>query len=545
MTKSVRSISGNIVDVLNRRIYSGSLEISRGRIIRIQQDKRVYDTFIIPGFIDSHVHIESSMLVPSEFARLASTHGTVATVSDPHEIANVLGIEGVNYMVKNGKAVPFKFYFGAPSCVPATPFETSGAEIGIAEIEELLKRDEIKYLSEMMNFPGVLTGDASVMKKIQTAEKFHKKVDGHAPGLRGDDARKYIDVGITTDHECVSLEEAREKLRYGMKIMIREGSAARNFDEFAPLIDDYPDDCMLCRDDIHPDDLLRGHINILVKKAFRMGLDRMKVLRCACVNPVLHYGLDVGLLQEGDPADFAVIDNLDDLSILKTIVNGKAVAEGGETLMPRVEAGVVNNFKAQGKVASDFYVKKSGENINVIEAIDGQLFTNRLRIKPKLRDGYVLSDPDRDILKIAVVNRYNDMPPAIGFVKGFGLKRGAIASSVAHDSHNIICVGVTDKELRRAVNLVIEHKGGLSVVHDSTREILPLPVAGIMSDEEGFKVAERFSYLDKLAKNLGSELTAPFMTLSFMALLVIPKIKISDKGLFDGERFQFMSLFST
>lgn len=537
------SVSGNIVDLLNNEIYAGTVEISGTRIAAITKDVGPYGTFILPGLIDSHIHIESSMLVPSEFARHACLHGTVATVSDAHEIANVLGIAGMNYMIENGGLLPFKFYFGAPSCVPATPFETSGAVIGIREIEELLKRDEIKYLAEVMNFPGVLSDDPAVMEKIRAARLLGRKVDGHAPGLRGAAARKYIDAGISTDHECLTLDEAREKLKYGMKLLIREGSAARNFDEFIPLVDEYPEDCMFCSDDLHPDDLFRGHINILVKRALGRGIDRMKVLKCACVNPVLHYGLEVGLLRTGDFADFIVIDNFDTFTVLKTVINGTVVADKGETRMPTVQVKKVNNFRAAKKRVSDFALRKTGETMNVIEAIDGQLITDKLEISPKVDDGYVISEPGRDILKITVVNRYENQPPSLGFIKGFGLKKGALASSVAHDSHNIIAVGVADEDLCEAVNLVIEEKGGLSVVGSGTRDILPLPVAGLMSAEEAHTVAERYAALDARAKDLGSGLKAPFMTLSFMALLVIPKIKLSDRGLFDGERFRFIGLF--
>lgn len=541
--KRLGEISGNIVDVLSNRVYPGTLVISGARIIAIRQESRTYDTFIIPGLIDSHVHIESSMLVPSEFARFASLHGTVAAVSDPHEIANVLGMEGVHYMIRNGTSVPFKFFFGAPSCVPATPFETAGARIDDGEIEELLKREEIRYLSEMMNFHGVLAADADVMKKLEVAGRANKKIDGHAPGLTGENVKRYIGAGITTDHECTTREEALEKIKYGMKIMIREGSAAKNFDALAPLIEDHPGDCMFCTDDMRPDDLLKGHMNGMVKRALVLGLDKMKVLRVACVNTVLHYGLDVGLLREGDSADFVVIDNFEDFRVLRTVIAGKVVAEYGKSLMPEAKVEVVNKFNAEKKDASDFSVKKSGETINVIEAADGQLITNRLRAIPKVMKGYVVSDPDRDILKISVVNRYEERQPATGFIKGFGLKRGAIASSVAHDSHNVLGVGVTDEELCRAVNLIIENKGGLSAVHKGTEKILPLPIAGIMSRGNGYEVAKAYSELDGFAKQLGSGLKAPFMTLSFMALLVIPKIKLSDRGLFDGERFTFIDLF--
>ena len=543
MNSSARTISGNVVDVFNGTIYPGTLEIRDGKIASIVRDQKEYETFILPGLVDAHIHIESSMLVPSEFARLAVVHGTVATVSDPHEIGNVLGIDGVNYMIENGKTVPFKFYFGAPSCVPATPFETSGADIGVEEIEELLKSDDIKYLSEVMNFPGVLFEDPVVMAKIGLAKKYGKPIDGHAPGLRGKDLEKYVAAGISTDHETLEKEEALEKLKLGMKILIREGSAAKDFDTFSGLIGEYPDQCMFCSDDKHPDDLVLGHINDLVKRALKLGIDKMKVLRCACVNPVRHYGLGVGLLQAGDSADFIEVDSFERFNVISTYINGEIVAEKGRSLLPRVVANTVNNFRAQKKQVSDFSVAEEGEKVRVIEALDGLLITNRLGETPKVSDGSVVSDPDRDILKITVVNRYQDAPPAIGLVKNFGLRRGAIASSVAHDSHNVIAVGVTDEAICRAVNLIIEHQGGMVAVYDDIEKILPLPVGGIMSNEDGFEVARQYSELDRLAKELGSNLKAPFMTLSFMALPVIPKIKLSDKGLFDGEKFEMMDLF--
>ncbi|MDH5768375.1 MAG: adenine deaminase [Nitrospirota bacterium] len=536
-------VSGNIVDVVNSTIYHGTLEISGGRITDIIKDNKTYDTFIIPGLIDAHLHIESTMLIPSEFAKIAVIHGTVATVSDPHEIANILGIEGVDYMIENGKTVPFKFYFGAPSCVPATPLETSGAKLGILETEELLKREDIKYLSEMMNFPGVLNEDPEVMAKIGLAKKYKKRIDGHAPRLSSKDLKKYVQAGITTDHETVEKEEALEKIKFGMKILIREGSAAKNFDTLRSLTEDYPDFCMFCTDDKHPDELVQGHIDELVRRALYAGYDKMKVLQCATVNPVHHYGLEVGLLQKGDYADFVIIDNFETFTILRTYINGQLVAENSESLIPTVKAELPNKFKAKEKKGSDFAVKKGGEKITVIEAIDGQVITNRMQEVPKISDGYVVSDTKRDILKLTVVNRYRDFPPAVAFVKNFGLKKGAIASSVAHDSHNIVAVGVSDKDITKAVNLIIENKGGLAVVYDDIEEILPLPIAGIMSNEDCFTVAEKYSQIDKLAKDLGSLLRAPFMTLSFMALLVIPQLKLSDKGLFDGEKFKFVNLF--
>ncbi len=534
--------SGNIVDVLNSTIYPGTLEIKERKIVNIVKDNKEYDSFLIPPLIDAHIHIESSMLVPSDFARIAVIHGTAATVSDPHEIANILGMEGINYMLKNSKTVPFKFYFGAPSSVPATTFETAGAELNAEKVEGLLQRDEIKYLSEMMNFPGVINNDTNVKAKIDLAKKYGKPIDGHAPGLRGEKLAKYVKAGITTDHETSEKEEALEKLKLGMKILIREGSAAKNFDALIDLIEDYPDFCMFCSDDKHPDDLVKGHINELVKRALDLGYDKMKVLKVASLNPVRHYRLEVGSLRRGDQADFVVIDNFKDFNILKTYINGQLVAEGGKTGLQKIPANIVNNFKVSEKSASDFMVKKKGKRLNVIEAIDGQLVTGNVQETPLFSGNYIVSDPERDILKLAVVNRYEDVPPAVAFIKNIGLKRGAIASSVSHDSHNVVAVGVSDEDIVRAVNLVIKNRGGLSIVYDDVEDVLPLPIAGLMTDEDGFHVAKRYSNLDKQAKQLGSNLSAPYMTLSFMALLVIPKLKLSDKGLFDGEKFEFTDL---
>ena len=539
-------ISGNIVDVLNNNIYYGTIEIADGKIVNITKGNSKFEIqnskYIIPGFIDAHVHIESSMLVPYEFARLSLPHGTVATVSDPHEIGNVLGIEGVNYMINNAKDAPQKFYFGAPSCVPATTFETAGAEINIGEIEKLFENNEIKYLSEMMNFPGVLSNDSLVMAKIKLAKDHGKQVDGHAPGLRGKDAENYIKAGITTDHECFTKEEALDKLKYGMKIIIREGSAAKNFDALIPLLDEHFENIMFCSDDKHPDALETGHIDRLVKRAVDSGNDVMKALQCACVNPVKHYGLEVGLLQPGDPADFIEIDNLKDFNVLKTFINGELVAEKGRSFLPQKTAPIINNFNTTKKKVTDFSFHARPLKINVIEALDGQLITNKLTANVKIENGNAVSDIENDVLKLAVVNRYSDARPAIAFIKNFGLKKGAIASSVAHDSHNIIVVGVEDENICKAVNLVIEQKGGLSVAANDIAAVLPLPIAGLMTNENGYKVSARYTKLDKLAKELGSTLNSPFMTLSFMALLVIPEIKLSDKGLFDGGRFEFMEV---
>lgn len=538
------TVSGNLVDIANRRIYPATVQVAAGRISSIQEDQASHDQYLLPGFIDSHVHVESSMLIPSEFARLATVHGTVATVSDPHEIANVIGIDGVRYMINNGKKVPFKFYFGAPSCVPATRFETAGAEITAADIRELFEVDGLKYLSEMMNYPGVLLGDPTVMEKIRVAKELNRPIDGHAPGLRGEPAKKYLAAGVSTDHECYLLEEAREKLGWGAKVIIREGSAAKNYNELHPLIPDHYENLMFCSDDKHPNDLVVGQIDDLVRRSIAHGYDLFQVLQIACVNPVLHYGLEVGMLKAGDPADLIVVDNLVDFNVGQTFIEGVKVAQRNQPLIERVSEGIVNRFHASEKSPADFEIQAKGNRVRVIEARNGELITNSVEFPVKVVDGFATSDTENDLLKLAVLERYQGSAPAIAFIKNFGLKRGAIASCVAHDSHNMICVGVTDEEMSKAVNAVIRNKGGLSVCDGGRVESLPLPVAGIMSNEDGFEVAKWYSRMDALAKELGTQLTAPFMTLSFMALLVIPSLKLSDKGLFDGTKFEFTDLFA-
>jgi adenine deaminase len=536
-------VPANIIDVLNSIIYPGIIDVRDGKIAAITRNNENYDTFILPGFVDAHVHVESSMLAPSEFARLAVMHGTVAIVSDPHEIANVLGMNGVEFMIENGRSVPFKFCFGASPCVPATVFETAGASLGQSEVETLLQNNEIKYLSEMMNFPGVIGGDPDVMAKIGIAKKYGKPIDGHAPGLRGEALKRYIGAGISTDHETFQYDEGEEKLSLGMKLLLREGSAAKNFDTLSHLIAKYPEQCMLCSDDKHPDDLVAGHINELVKRSVIMGIDRMVILKCACVNPVLHYGLDVGLLRIGDDADFIEVDDPSSFNVLKTYIKGRIVAENGKPLIPHSAVNCINNFNTELRGINEFAIKARGNKIRIIEAINHQVITGSVLSILKQEDGNVVADIEKDILKISVVNRYRNLPPAIGLVKNFGLKTGAIASSVSHDSHNIVAVGVTDEDICNAINLVIEYKGGLAVSYGNVREVLPLPIAGLMSDEDGFSVARQYSRIDRIAKQLGSHLDAPFMTLSFMALLVIPKLKLSDRGLFDGERFEFVDVF--
>ncbi|KYK35034.1 MAG: adenosine deaminase [Thermoplasmatales archaeon SG8-52-3] len=537
-------IRGNIVDVIKQKTYAGIIKIEKGKITDIEKVENEFDNFIIPGFIDAHVHIESSMLTPSEFARVAAIHGTVAVVTDPHEIANILGIDGVYYMVDNASKVPFKFYFGAPSCVPASPFETSGAELNPKDVEKLLKNDNINFLAEMMNYPGVLNNDTQVIEKINSAKKYSKPIDGHAPGLTGKDLEKYVECGISTDHECFKLEEGREKINLGMKVLLREGTGARNFNDLQKLIEENVDSCMLCSDDKHPNDLIKGHINLIVKRAIENGIDPFKVLKAASVNPISHYNLDVGLLRIGDPADFIVVDDLRKLNVLNTYINGTEVARNGTTLITSIKPEIKNNFNISFKKPSDFSVKKTNGKINTIVAIDGQLITKKEIEKPLFSNDLILSDIDRDILKISVVNRYKNTKPSVGFIKNFGLKKGAIASSVAHDSHNIIVVGITDEEICKAVNLLIENKGGLCAVEHDKKTVLPLPIAGIISNKKYDWVAKKYEEIEESAKSLGSNLHAPFMTLSFMALPVIPKLKITDKGLFDSENFKFISLFT-
>jgi len=537
-------LKAQFVDIPNRKIYPVLLRLANSKILNIEPiDPEAGLPFLMPGFIDSHVHVESSMLVPSEFARLAVVHGTVATISDPHEIANVCGMKGVDYMIENGKQVPFKFYFGAPSCVPATPFETAGGEINVADIERLMSRPEIHYLAEMMNWPGTVNQDPVVMAKIKIAQKYGKPIDGHAPGLQGELAKKYIEAGPSTDHECFTYEEALGKIKLGMKIAIREGSAAKNFEALIDLIDEYPEMILFCSDDKHPDNLALSHINDLAARAVAKGKDLFDVLRAACLNPISHYSLQVGQLREGDPADFILVRDLKKFEVVATYINGEKVAENGKTLIQRVNNDIINNFNCLPKITEDFQIESKGSKVRVIEALDGQLITPAIEGEILVKDGFAQSNLSEDILKITVVNRYEDAPPAIAFIKNFRLKSGAIASSVGHDSHNIIAVGVDDESICRAVNLIIKAKGGISAVYGDQEEILELPVGGIMSAADGYEVAAAYTKIDRMAKDMGSTLNSPFMTLSFMALLVIPDLKLSDKGLFSGERFEFEEIF--
>ena len=535
-------VKGNIVDIQNKKIFKGEVEVENGKIIGVRATQHLQENYILPGFVDAHIHIESSMLVPSEFAKIAVIHGTVATVSDPHEIANVLGVKGVEFMIQNGKKVPLKFNFGAPSCVPATSFESAGAIIDANDIKLMMENPDIKYLAEMMNYPGVLFDDEEVLKKIQHSKNNNKPIDGHAPGLRGDAVTKYIAAGISTDHECFTFDEALEKLQKGMKVLIREGCAAKNFEALIALLPEHFENMMFCSDDKHPDDLLLGHINQLCERAVAKGIDVFKVLQAACVNPVKHYNLEVGLLQKGDAADFILVDNLKNFNVLETYINGELVSKNGESFVKSVPFEILNNFNTDKKKVADFRFESSANKIRVIEALDGELVTNQIEADTLIVDGNLVSNTATDVLKMTVVNRYKNAKPSIAFIKNFGIKEGAIASSVGHDSHNIIAIGVSDEAICKAVNLIIENSGGICAVNASEEKIVSLPVAGIMSDLSAQEIGKSYADLDAMAKRMGSKLRAPYMSLSFMALLVIPALKLSDKGLFDGTSFQFTSL---
>lgn len=539
----IQRIRGQLVAIDQQKIIPAEVQFSNGKIVAIKPVAEAPDIYLLPPFIDAHVHIESSMLVPAEFARLAVVHGTGATVSDPHEIGNVLGVKGVEYMIENGRKVPFKFYFGAPSCVPATPFETAGATISAGDIEQLFQNPEIKYLAEMMNWPGVLQQDSGVLEKIKIAQTYGRPVDGHAPGLKGEQARTYAAAGINTDHECFTAEEALDKLAAGMKILIREGSAAKNFEALADLLHKHADQMMFCSDDKHPDNLVEGHINLLAARAVAKGIDVFKVLKAACLNPVQHYDLEVGQLKPGDPADFIVVKDLKQFEVLQTYLNGQLVAENGKSLIPRVENRIINQFNASPIQANQLSLSAESKQIQVIEALDGQLITHSIKEEACIKGGKLVADPARDLLKLVVLNRYTkESKPAVAFIKGFGMKEGAIASSVAHDSHNLIAVGCSDEAISRAINLLIAEKGGVSAVQGEKEKVLALPVAGLMSADDGYAVAAAYSQIDQMAKAMGSTLASPFMTLSFMALLVIPSLKLSDKGLFNGDTFEFTSV---
>jgi adenine deaminase len=535
-------ISGQLIDIHKREIYPAEINLRDKKIESLKRIKSAPEQYIMPGLIDSHIHIESSMVTPGSFAGVAVSRGTTAVVSDPHEIANVIGIEGVRYMINDASCTPLKFFFGAPSCVPATSFESSGAIIDSEGVKEILNWPEIKYLAEMMNYPGVIYNDQEVIRKLEIAKKLHKPVDGHAPGVTDGQLQKYISAGITTDHECTTIEEAREKISLGMMILIREGSAAKNLDDLKDLYRTDPEKLMLCSDDLHPEMLMKGHINKLVAKLVSEGFNVFDVVRSCTLNPVLHYDLECGLLQPGQPADFIITDDYRKMDITETWIDGKQVFGDGKPLFDYTGAFHLNNFNCKELREKDLAILRRGEKIRVIESFDRSLITKEIIINAQKGDS-IVQDIDSDILKIVVKDRYKDLPVSIGFIKGFGLKSGAFASSVAHDSHNIICIGTNDRDIGVAVNEIVRMKGGLAVADGNYLDSLPLPVAGIMSDQPVSKVAAAYEQLSEKVKSSGCRMSAPFMTLSFMALLVIPELKLSDQGLFNSREFKFVPLF--
>lgn len=540
----MKQVRGNFVDIYSESIYPASVIIEGDLIVEIRKEGQIYPNYIIPGLIDSHVHIESSMLVPAEFSRMAIQHGTVATVSDPHEIANVLGLDGVRFMIENGQHAALKFFWAIPSCVPATTFETSGATLSVHDMEALIKYKDVVALAEMMNFPGVIYDNPDVYSKLRFAHDYKLPIDGHAPGLSDDSLTKYIEAGISTDHECSTMDEALEKLQKGMKILIRNGSSAKNFASLASLVDLYPNQVMFCCDDIHPDDLLKGHINRFLKWGVERGLNLFHLLRASSLNAVLHYNLPVGMLRVGDKADFCIVHDLTDFKVGETWIDGECVfSESASKELPLTEVIPLNRFNISPVSVQDIRVHNQRTAFKVIGVIDGELLTENLEIENIQTGEFLSPDTSNDVLKIVVVNRYSGGVPSVAFIRGFGLKQGAIASTVAHDSHNIIALGVDDEQIVAAINLLIENKGGIAVVNSQEELVLPLSVAGLMSTASAGSVASMYEKLHRKAKEYGSPLSAPFMTLSFMALLVIPELKISDKGLFDSNHFQFTSLF--
>lgn len=529
-------LRGQVVDVVARRVFPGEIDIQDGRIAAVREVPEAPGRYLMPGFVDAHVHIESSLLPPSEFARLAVVHGTVATVSDPHEIANVLGLDGVRYMLDDAASVPLKISFGAPSCVPASALETTGGRLGPQEVEALLADPRISHLGEVMDFPAVLAQDPAVHAKIAAARRLAKPVDGHAPGLVGGALASYVAAGIGTDHESTTLREAQAKVKAGLKVMLREGSAARAFDALAPMLEAYPDQVMFCCDDLHPNDLMEGHIDAIVRRAVKDGYDLFAVLRAATLNPVRHYGLPVGLLQPGDPADVLEVDDLEAFSIRRVFIDGLLAYDHGRVTFPRVHQRPINKFVGGPRSRTDFIISAESPEVRVIQVHDGELVTHEVKRKVHPQAGEVRADPVRDILKLVVVPRYHDGPAAVALVEGFGLRRGALASSVAHDAHNVVAVGADEEALQAAVNAVIEARGGLAVSADGITDLLPLPVAGLMSDLEGAECALRYASLEARARILGARLRAPLMALSFLALPVIPHLKLSDQGLVATDR---------
>lgn len=540
------AFTGYIVDIENRQTYPGTIVCDKGRITEIRREKSVPDgsLYYLPGMTDAHIHIESSMMTPANFSKIAVTHGVVSSVSDPHEIVNVLGIKGLDFMSENGSMSRFRFYWGLPSCVPSSGLESAGAVIDAEMTAGLMRREDVWYLAEMMNYPGVISGDTEVMEKIAAAKEAGKPVDGHAPGVMGDDLVRYASAGISTDHECSTAEEARQRIGLGMKVIVREGSAARNFDALATVIAEHPESCMLCSDDKHPDDLVEGHIDDMVRRGLTKGIPIWSLLRAAVINPVEHYGMDTGLMRAGDNATFIAVDNLADFNVRQTVIDGfvvyDAAADGLDEralMVGQPSQETPNNFNAARITPADIALTVPPEGkARVIVAYDGELRTGHETVPVgQLSDG--------SIQKIVVYNRYGNGTPQTGFIKGFGITDGAIGASIAHDSHNIVAIGSDDAEITKVINAIIDTKGGVAVSDRSGVELLPLPIAGILSDKPAEEISAKYRVLDAKAKEMGCRLKAPFITMAFMALPVIPSLKLTDKGLVDVDRFDFTDIF--
>ena len=536
--------TGHIVDIREKRIFAGEIVVEKGRIAEIRPIESVAEDapYYLPGLVDAHIHIESSLMLPVQFARVAVRHGVTAAICDPHEITNVLGVEGIDFMVNNARNSRFGFYFGLPSCVPSSHLETAGARIDAAQTRELIKRDDLWFLAEMMNFPGVLADDAGTWQKLAAAKEAHKPIDGHAPGVLGENLRKYIGAGVTTDHECSSIEEAREKIAAGMKVLVREGSAARNFEALYPIIGEHPAMTMLCSDDKHPDDLIQGHIDALVRRGMAHGLSVWDLLQAAALNPVEHYRIPAGMMREGDPATFIAVDNLHDFNVVRTVIKGHEVynAEQGlidsELTLPYEHPAAPNNFKAQPITEDDIRCEITEDRAKIIKAFDGELFT---ATEIATAEG-LHTDPS--IQKIMVYNRYGNGRPQVAFIRGFDIRRGAIGATIAHDSHNIVVIGSNDRDMVCIANALIEIKGGIGVCDGEAVDLLPLPIAGLMADAPAEEIAEKWQRLSDKTRALGCPFRAPFISMAFMALPVIPELKLTDKGLVDVLKFDFTEL---
>ncbi len=535
-------VEGNIVDIYNREIFQGSVVVEGGRIVAINRHSTNAKGFIMPGFIDAHLHIESSMLTPQMLSDIAISCGTVALVADPHEIANVLGVEGVEYMLRSAEKVQLKCFFTIPSSVPATTFDVAGGVISPSDVETFAKSGRFVGLSEMMNVPGVLYSDKEVMAKIEIAKRYGLPIDGHAPGLSGEDLKKYIESGITSDHECSSIYEAREKISHGMKVYIREGSAAKNYEALKPLIESSTDMVMFCTDDSHPDDLINlGHIDKIVRRAIADGFSLYDVLRIASINPIDHYKLDVGGLRVGDSADFIVVSDLTNFTLQQSFIAGEKCfdKESAATYQTTASCEAINNFNHDIISKSELSKRVDGK-ITIIGVINNELITQEREYIPKCPIENLESDTTQDVLKIVYINRYTNGKPQVAYCTGFGFKRGAIASSIGHDSHNIVAVGVTDAELTLAINSLIKSQGGISVSEGDSCHIIPLQIGGIMSQLSCWEVATELESLHAKLIKMGSTLDAPFMSLSFLSLVVIPEVKIGEKGIFSYSKFNWI-----